>query len=231
MIEGEKLGDNVTLYLGDCLEVMRGMDDKSMDAVITDPPYGIDFKYSLHDDSSEGYGEWLWSVLEKCEELSNPGAPIFVWQAMPNVRKFSEWFPRDWRLFAACKNFVQIRPTQMQYSYDPVVVWWKDGGDPYSEGTLSRDFYVADTSPSRNTGLNNVQGHPCPRPLSQMVHVVNQWVRPGTVVFDPFMGSGTTGVACVQTGRKFIGIEIDPGYYEIAKKRIQQAQLQVRMDI
>jgi len=50
-------------------------------------------------------------------------------------------------------------------------------------------------------------------------------------ILDPFMGSGTTGVACVQTGRKFIGIEIEPKYFEIAKKRIAQAQLQMRMEI
>jgi len=53
----------------------------------------------------------------------------------------------------------------------------------------------------------------------------------GGHVLDPFMGSGTTGVACVQTGRKFIGIEIDPGYFEIAKKRISEAQLQIRMPL
>jgi len=51
----------------------------------------------------------------------------------------------------------------------------------------------------------------------------------GGTILDPFMGSGTTGVACVQTGRKFIGIEIDPGYFEIAKKRIMEAQAQIRL--
>jgi DNA modification methylase len=223
------LGD-CTLYLGDCLDVMADMPDNSVDAVITDPPFGIDFKYNSYDDTGEGYGEWIWSVIELAESKCKPGSPIFVFQAMLNATKFAKWFPRDWRIFAAIKNFVQMRPTAMQYSYDPVLVWWTDG-DKYSEGTLSRDWFIANTSPSSHKGLNDVKWHPCPRPLDQMNHIVNQWVRPDGAVLDPFMGSGTTGVACVQTGRKFIGIEIDPKYFEIAVKRIKDAQQQMRLPL
>jgi site-specific DNA-methyltransferase (adenine-specific) len=223
--------DDVRLYLGDCLDVLRDLPDGSVDAVVTDPPFGIGFKYSQHDDSPEGYGEWLWSALSLAEAKCKPGSPVFVWQAMPNVRRFAEWFPREWRLFAACKNFVQMRPTAMQYAYDPVVVWWVPGEKPYSSGTLSRDFFVANTSPSARRGLNDVHGHPCPRPLDLMLHVVDQWVRPGGTVLDPFAGSGTTGVACVQTGRKFIGVEIDPTYYRIAERRIAEARAQLPLPI
>lgn len=219
----------VQLYLGDCLEIMKSIPDKSVDAVITDPPYGIGFKYSQHIDTPDGYGKWLWSVIELAESKAMDGSILFVFQAMPNVRNFTQWFPRDWRIFAACKNFVQVRPTAMQYSFDPCVVWWKDG-DRYSEGTLSRDWHIGNTSPSSHTGLNYGRGHPCPRPLDQMTHIVNQWVKPGGTVIDPFMGSGTTGVACVQTGRNFIGIEIDEGYFKIAEKRIKDAQQQMRLD-
>ena len=220
----------VELYLGNCLEILPTLADDSVDAVITDPPYGINYKYESYDDTPNGYGEWIWNIAEMCETKCKPGSPLFIWQAMPNVTKFSKWFPRDWRIFAAAKNWVQMRKITMQYSYDPVVVWWTDG-DSWSDGTLTRDFHVANTSPSSRKGLNNVTGHPCPRPLDQIIHVVSQWVRPGGTVFDPFMGSGTTGVACVQTGRNFIGIEIEPKYYEIAEKRIKEAQLQIRMDI
>jgi len=217
----------IELICGDCLEVMRGMPENSVDAVITDPPFGINFKYSQHNDTPEGYGEWLWQCIETAEKKCKQGSPLFVWQAMPNVRKFAEWFPRDWRIFAACKNFVQMRPgCPMQYSHDPVVVWWKPG-DIWSGGTLSRDYHVANTSPSSRKKIGDYAvGHPCPRPLSQVQHIIEQWARPGGVVLDPFMGSGTTGIACVKTGRSFIGIEIDKGYFEIAQKRIAEAQLQ-----
>ena len=223
------LGDTVTLYLGDCLEVLPTLEAGSVDAVVTDPPYGIGFKYNLHDDTSEGYGQWLWSIIEQAESKCTPGAPVFVWQAMINCRHFSEWFQRDYRIFAACKNFVQMRPTAMQYAFDPVIVRLTPGCVTWSAGTLSRDYVVSDTSPASHVGINNVPGHPCPRPLGQVAHIIQQWVKPGTAVIDPFMGSGTTGVACVQTGRRFIGIEIDPTYFEIAVKRISDALKQPRL--
>ena len=64
-----------------------------------------------------------------------------------------------------------------------------------------------------------------------MRQIIEQWAIPGGIVFDPFMGSGTTGVACVQLGRSFIGCEIDPGYFAIAEKRMKQAQLQMLLPL
>ena len=115
--------EGVRLFCGDCLEILPQLPDGCVDAVVTDPPYGIGFKYESHDDTPAGYGRWLWSILESAERLCRPGSPVFVWQAMLNVRRLAEWFPREWRLFAAAKNFVQMRPCAMQYAYDPVVVW------------------------------------------------------------------------------------------------------------
>ena len=219
------MASKITLIHGDCLEVLPTLKAGSVDAVVTDPPYGIGFKYSQHNDTPDGYGEFIWECVNKSESLCSPGSPIFVWQSMTNIRNFHRWFPRDWRIFAAAKNFVQMRPTPMQYSYDPVVVWWTDG-DVWAEGTASRDFHVANTNPSCRTkgSVDFVEGHPCPRPLGQVEHIVSQWVKRGGVVIDPYMGSGTTGVACVNLDRDFIGIEIDEHYYNIAKERIEQAQ-------
>jgi hypothetical protein len=146
-----KLGpfDCCSVVCGDCLELMKQLPDGCVDAVITDPPYGIGFKYDAHDDSPDGYGQWLWRVLELAESKCTSGSPCFVWQAMLNVRKFPEWFPRDYRVFAAAKNFVQMRPTAMQYAYDPVIVWWTDG-KPWSAGTASRDYHVGNTANTLN---------------------------------------------------------------------------------
>lgn len=138
-------------------------------------------------------------------------------------------FPRDWRLFVAAKNFVQMRPTAMQHAFDPVIVWWIEGAKPWSAGTASRDFHVANTAPVIGQANSLERGHPCPRPLDQVLHVIDQWVKPGAVTFDPFMGSGTTGVAAVQMGRKFIGIERERKYFDIACKRIEQAAAQGQM--
>jgi hypothetical protein len=201
---------------------------EGVDCVVADPPYGIGFKYESHDDSPDGYGEWLWGIMEQTESLCGEGAPIFVFQAMANIRKFHKWFPREWRIFAACKNFVQMRPIAMQYAYDPVVVWWKEG-ERYSKGTANRDYFIANTAPVVANTKNIERQHPCPRPLDQMKHIIEQWCAPRSTILDPFMGSGTTGVACARLGRKFIGIEIEERYFKIACERIQREYDQLKM--
>ncbi len=209
------------LYHGDCLAILPELAAGSVDAVITDPPYGIGFKYSTHDDTPDGYGKWLWSIIEMCENTAKPDSPVFVWQAMLNVRHFSEWFPRDWRLFAACKSFVQFRPISVQYSWDPVVYWGKVHGEP---SVYRKDWHLQMLAPF-GAGRKRIE-HPCPRPLEQVAYIVDLAARLGDVVLDPFMGSGTTGVACLQTGRKFIGIEQDAGYCAVAAKRLEEASMQ-----
>lgn len=220
-----------TLYLGDCLEAIA--DIPSASAIVTDPPYGVGFKYATHDDRPEayegGYGAWLWERLERAEGLLPPASPVFVWQATPNIRHFDRWFPRPWRIMVGAKNFVQMRPTAMQWSYDPIVVWWTPGEKPYSMGTASKDFHIANTAPVVSDPSNLEKAHPCPRPLDQVRHIVGQWCAPDSVVLDLFMGSGTTGVACMEAGMRFIGIEKDPSYFDIACKRIYNAQRQERL--
>ena len=73
--------------------------------------------------------------------------------------------------------------------------------------------------------------HPSQKPIQLLRMIVEKYTNSGDLILDPFMGSGTTGVACMQTGRNFIGIEIDPKYYAIAEKRIAEAQLQIRMPL
>jgi len=227
MTDVVQVGD-ATLYHGDCVDILPTLD--RVDAVVTDPPYGIGFKYESHIDTPEGYGEWLWSVILAAESKCSESSPVFVWQSATNLPRFTQWFPRQWRLFIAAKNFVQMRPTAMQWSFDPVVVWWTDGADkPWSQGTASRDVFMANTAPVVSNPHNPEKKHPCPRPLDQVERVVGQWVKPASLCLDPFMGSGTTGVACANLGRKFIGIEIERKYFDIACERIEAAYAQGRL--
>jgi DNA modification methylase len=214
---------HVSLYHGDCREVLPEV-RVTVDGVVTDPPFGIGFKYASHDDTPEGYGQFVWSVIAACENKCATASPIFVWQSAKNTRHFREWFPRDWRLFIAAKNFVQMRPVAMQWAYDPVVVWWTDDGEPYSEGTLSRDWHVANTS-GVISRVTHEKAHPCPRPLDQIRHVIAQWIIPAGLVLDPFAGSGTTLVAAKSCGRRAVGIEIEERYCEIAAKRLSGARV------
>ena len=73
--------------------------------------------------------------------------------------------------------------------------------------------------------------HPTQKPVELAAHFIKLHTRPGDTVLDPFMGSGTTGVACAQTGRNFIGIEIDAGYFAIAQRRIAEAQAQLALPL
>lgn len=234
----EHLAEGVILHLGDCHEVLAGLPKcLRVDAVVTDPPFCVGFKYESHDDRPEayeafgGYGSWIWARIERAERLCSPGSPIFVWQAAPNLRRLHEWFPRDWRLFCAAKNFVQMRPTPMQWSFDPILVWWTPGEKGWSAGTATRDFHIANTAPIIATPDNIEKQHPCPRPLDQAIHIVEQWCKPRSTILDPFMGSGTTGVAAVRLGRKFLGIEIEPRYFDIACRRIAKVLSQPNLFI
>lgn len=225
----ERIGGQ-RLILGDCLEVMPTLG--RVDAVVTDPPYGIGFKYNSHDDSKENYQSFLWPRIEAAESLVVDGGGIFVWQAQEWMPRFHEIFPRDWRIFVAAKNFVQMRATTMQYAYEPVVCWWKDGEKPWRAdkgGIVNRDWFVSNTASQVSNTKSLAKMHPCPRQVDVCEHIIGNWVKSGGELIDPFMGSGTTLVACQKLGRQGIGIEIDKDYFEIACRRVEEAARQPDM--
>jgi len=217
----EEIIGNCRLILGDCREILPTLGE--VDAVVTDPPYGIEFKYESHDDDQSIYPAFVWPIIEAAEALVAPGGPLFVWQAQKWMSRFHEIFPREWRVLIAAKNFVQMRATAMQYAYDPVVVWWKPGPAPWYAPNGNRDYFVSNCAAAVSDTKALARGHPCPRQVDICEHIVSNWCAPGCLVLDPFMGSGTTGVACIGLGRRFTGIEIDPKYFDIACRRIEAA--------
>ena len=213
----EVIGD-ATLYLGDCLDILPHMG--IVDAVVTDPPYGIGWARSSWDDSPKAYSALMLFLVGQSSRIVKNGW-CFVFQSMKNVGRFHEWFPEGFRLFAACKNFAQIRPTGVFHSWDPVV-FWSIGVCPRNSTRLNRDYYVGNVAGQLTYKLV----HPSPKPLDTMTYIVELAAPVEGIVLDPFMGSGTTGVAALQLHRKFIGIEIDPKYFDIACERIEQAHRQ-----
>lgn len=219
-VRKEQIGD-ATLYLGDCLEILPTL--PKVDAVITDPPYGIGFsEYLSHKDSKADYPALMARVVPLAESLVLDGWCVFF----QGARRAHEWqtlIPRPWRIMACAKNFTQILPgIGPLWSTDFALFW--PVGKPKQRGR-GRDYHLAITSDMST----RPKGHPCPRPVDQMRHVVDCFSDAGQVVADCFMGSGTTGVACAQLGRKFIGIEIEPKYFDIACRRIEQAYAQGRL--
>lgn len=215
----------ITLLCGDCLELMRDLPDGSVDAVVTDPPYGVGFQYTMHDDSPDEYSG-IWERVFAAEGKVGRGY-IAVYQPELRAKSWASDVLRDWHLIALGRNFVQGGRGDIVSATD-YVLWWRIGerrGRPKDwQEVFARDWFVCDTTPTHRDPLSC--GHPCPRPVDGCAYLVRCFTRPGDTILDPFMGSGTTGVACVQTGRNFIGMEIDPGYFAIAQKRIAEAQLQ-----
>lgn len=190
----------VTLYMGDCLEYMRGMEAGSVDAVITDPPYPN--RAGHFDDGIEAAMEFM--KIFKCgrwfvfwDEMEIPPVPV------PLVARHV-WHRNN---------------TNRPDNYEAIYEFNRDGVK-----RASRVFSFPVIYPGL-TGCFEATGHPTQKNQEMMRKmIVDCGVR--QTIFDPFMGSGTTGVAAVQLGRNFIGAEIDSRYFEIAKKRIEAASLQ-----
>jgi site-specific DNA-methyltransferase (adenine-specific)/modification methylase len=201
-----QIGD-ATLYLGDCMEILPTLD--KVDAVITDPPYGLG-------DRMKG---GTWGAKTEFKEM-------VIWDnAPPEVKNLIELANMaDIAVFWG-GNYYGLPPSRCW------LVWDKQNAVP----TMA-DCEIAWTSLDANTKRFShpvgriLNGHPSEKPLQLMRWSIDVVKAKGTI-FDPYMGSGTTGVAAIQMGRKFIGIEREPKYFDIACKRIEQASKQVDMFI
>lgn len=216
VIEGRAAWCVVT---GDALDLLPTL---PAGALVTDPPYGIGWTRGTWRDDVKAYPDlmrWL------AGEGARLGGWCFIFQAMPNCHLWHEWFPQGWRIFAACKNFAQIRPTGVWHSWDPVVFWNSGPNSGPNSGHINRDYHVGNVAGV----FREESGHPCPRPVDTMFHIAQLAAARGGLIIDPFAGSGTTGVAAIRTGRRFIGIEIDPAYADIARDRCERAAMQPRL--
>lgn len=185
---------NAELYLGDCLDILPTLD--KVDAVVTDPPYGVEFASW---DTEIPPLDWLeWGI-------KNGSTVVFT----PGNGGQHKYPPPDWTLCWARPGSMQHQKGAAAFSHwEPVLV--------YGERNFPVDYKLFPPSTASKD-----QRHPCPKPVKLMEWLVSG--VPGVSVLDPFMGSGTTGVACMNLKRKFIGIEIDPKYFDIACERIEMA--------
>jgi len=213
------------IICGDCLAEMAKMEPNSVDAIVTDPPYGIGFLYGGGKeiaDNPDDYWAWLSPRHEEMMRILRPGGFFAMWQTQLNFKHFWEWFGDDIHIYAGCKNFVQLRKTPINYGYDPVVMKYKAGADPLrpTKPPRSLDYFVANTAGIISDKNRPEKKHPCPRPLDAVVQIVRNFVVPNGLILDPFMGSGTTLIAAGQEGFRAVGIEVSEEYCEIARKRI-----------
>ena len=203
-VRKEVIGD-CTLYLGDCLEVMPELG--KVDAVVTDPPYGTQVTswdaslapqvFSQIDSMTAGYSVWFYSNTRLAHILTALKSDTRdTWVAV--------WHKSNAMGFER-KFAPQWVPVVI--AYDKGAKFW--GKDLHECAIVKQPF-----------------DHPTPKQIGITQWCVDRASSESQTILDPFMGSGTTGVACVNLGRKFIGIEIDPGYFDVACKRIREAYRQ-----
>lgn len=183
---------------------MRTMPAGSVDAVITDPPYGIDFRGN---DWDSFIPLWLPEARRISEVVIFTTHPTSLWN-YPKPTWVGCWYREASNSHSSIGGWNH---------WTPLVIY---GHPKFNVDSIKIHAMVI--------GNENINiDHPTPKPERLMRWLILN--SQANTIFDPFMGSGTTGVACVQLGRNFIGCEIDPNYFEIAQKRIETAQMQPQL--
>ena len=192
---------NATLYHGDCLEILPTL--PKVDAVITDPPYGIGIAANPFRQKHEAKA---WD--------NAPASPTHIAACLASAPACLIWGG----------NYFDLPPTQ------GFIIWDKVQPEDFSSA-MCEYAWTNVSKPAklfRRHVVSYEKHHPTTKPIELMRWSV-EWMGQPRTILDPFMGSGTTGVACMQLGRKFIGIEIERKYFDIACERIDNAQRQARM--
>lgn len=210
---------------GRCEEIFDRIPDESVDAIITDPPFGIGFDYGgVREDfsSPEAYWGWFGPIYDKMLAKVKPGGLVAIWQTQVYYPYFWTWYGMRIHIYVAAKNFVQIRKrSPVTFAYDPIILFYKPGADPIRPNPKRNlDFFVANTAAQVSKPDNLERQHPCPRPLDQALTLIENFVVEDGIVLDPFLGSGTVAVACERLGRGYIGIEVNESYVALSHKRI-----------
>ena len=232
------------LYHGDCLEVMKSIPDKSVDAIITDPPYGTT---ACKWDAVIPFAP-MWEQLKR---IAKDRAAVVLFGSQPFtsalVMSNVKMFRHSWR-------WLKERPSNPQLAkvaplkYDEDILVFSFCRVPYypqglqmikkedqkihlpeknSLGHCVRKPYIQTQTgyPDGTIKAKSQRGlHPTQKPVALLEYLIKTYTQEGETVLDFTMGSGTTGVACANTNRNFIGIELDEGYFEIAQKRIEKAK-------
>jgi len=230
----------IDLRLGDCLEVMKTIPDGGIDAVITDPPYGTT---ACKWDTIIPF-EPMWEQLKRVTK-NNGAIVLFGSQPFTSALVMSnpKMFRYEW-VWVKSKITGVLNAKRMPVRKHEQVLVFADGGLPkyYPQGLVKSGEVVKQGGNSANYGDRNKKEyvkensgcprdvleiksegktiHPTQKPVALMEYLIKTYTNEGETVLDFTMGSGTTGVACKNLNREFVGIELDPTYFELAKQRI-----------
>lgn len=221
----------IELWHGDCLELMKDIPDGSIDLILTDPPYTMTKRgkscrpnwmpNNMGDNVFSGSipDPKLW--MRECFRVLKDGTHFYTYCNTNDVRKFLNVAEdvgfRLHNVLTMIKNTGM--PNRWYLKNCELILFFRKGKAKPINDMTSRDWFCVDM-PTKKTG----KLHITEKPIGIITTFVNNSSNPGDLVLDPFMGSGTTGVACVNTGRSFIGIEMDRQYFDIAERRINEVK-------
>ena len=211
----------MNLINGDCLKVMKTFPNESVDLILTDPPYGMEFKSSYRKIKydkikNDNNLDWLNDFSKLCFDKTKNNTAHYIFCSFHNIDKFKQAFEK----YFTIKN---------------ILVWEKNNT---SMGDLSADFAPkvefiiflqkgrklinGDRSPNIfKFARTQNKYHPTEKPIMLMEHLIKKFSNENDVVLDPFMGSGTTAIASRNLNRKFIGIELDKKYFDTVNHRLE----------
>lgn len=214
------------IYNGDCIEVLKEIKDETVDLVVTDPPYLINYKsgrkpddYRIKNDTdTEKNREMLSKYIQECYRILKNDTALYVFCTWKTLGFFLDKIEKLFNI----KNVMiwdKVLHTagDVKCSYAPkyeMIIYANKGKCPI-RGHRDTDI-IKCKSPSRFTRL-----HPMEKPVELMEKLISKSSDDESVVFDGFMGVGTVGVACKNINRRFIGVELDKKYFDIASKRLE----------
>jgi site-specific DNA-methyltransferase (adenine-specific) len=250
---GTGIMSDVTIMHGDCLEILPTLAAGSVDCVITSPPYNqlgnvvdrggmmkdnrwlvkLAAKGYADDMPEEDYRVWLIRVTAECARVTRPGGSMFfnhkiryrdgaMLHPIDYVREWPDWKFRQEIVWDRAGGFAfncgLFAPA------DERIYWLVRPGEKWGWNDGAASMLSVWRIPSNKHINSSVKGHPCPFPLEIPIRCINSVTRPGEMILDPFAGSGSTLVACMKTGRRGIGIELDERYIPVIERRVKAAE-------
>ena len=227
----------VKLINGDCIEEMQKLidDDVKVDLVLTDPPYLMNYHTGRIKDKSHDFckpiandtnSDLIKDIMPLLFELLNDGGAVYMFCNANHIDYFKQQIEQHFKLkniLIWIKNNWSAGDLKGAYAKQTEFILFANKGRHLLNGARDTDTLYY------NRVVGNMQLHQNQKPVDLLTFLITKSSKPNDTILDCFMGSGSTGVACLQTNRNFIGIELEPKYYEIAEQRINEAKAQRRL--
>ena len=221
--------EDIKLYCDDCLNIMKQIENESIDLIVTDPPYLIKYKTNRrknkdHDFCSEilndNNEQLIIDYIRECYRILKNNTAMYMFCNCDKVDFFKQELENAGfkikNMIIWVKNNWTAGDLKAQFGKQYEIIFLVNKGRKCFNGKRITDVWMFDKISGKK------QLHQNQKPVDLLKQCILKHSDENDIIFDGFMGSGSTGVACIETNRKFIGVELDKKYFEIAKERIEK---------